>query len=109
VDDPGSLLSLYRKLIRVRRTSPALRHGSLALLPDLPRGVVGWERSGDGERVIVLGNLGDRSVEIAGLAAGRARILASTDDPSGNIKLDRLSLGPNEGIVLRVTPALHIA
>ena len=109
VEDPHSLLSLYRKLMRVRKTSPALLHGSLALLPDLPRGVVGWERIGDGEHVIALGNLGDRSVEIAGLAAERARILAATDDRVGTIKLDRLSLGPNEGIVLRVTPALHIA
>jgi alpha-glucosidase len=107
--DPGSLLSLYRKLIRMRNTSPAIRHGSLALLSGLPRDVVGWERIGDGERVLVLGNLGDRSVEISGREAGRARILAATDDRVGTVKLDRLALGPNEGLVLRVTPALHIA
>jgi alpha-glucosidase len=108
-DDPGSLLSLYRKLIRVRRTSPAIRHGSLALLSDLPRDVVGWERGADGERVLVLANLGERPVVVGGLPAGRARILAATDDRVGRISLDRVGLGPNEGIVLRLAPARHVA
>lgn len=109
VDDPSSLLSLYRRLIRVRRTSPAIRHGSLSLLPGLPWDVVGWERSGNGERVLVLANLGDRPVQVVGLPPGRARILVATDDRMGTIGLDRLDLGPNQGIVLRTAPALRIA
>lgn len=109
VDEPGSLLSLYRKLIRVRRTSPAIRHGSLTLLEGFPRDVVGWERNADGERILVLANLGKQAVEIAGLATGQARILAATDDRAGTISLDRLAVGPNEGIVLRLAPAMHVA
>jgi alpha-glucosidase len=109
VDDPASLLSLYRKLIRVRSTSPAIRHGSLALLSGLPRDVVGWERSAEGELVLVLANLGDRPVEIARPTAGRARILVATDDRAGTISLDRLGLGPNHGIVLRLAPPMHVA
>jgi alpha-glucosidase len=44
--DPGSILHLYRDLLALRRSSPALRTGSLTLLDEEVTGsdVVGWVR-----------------------------------------------------------------
>ncbi|MDY7230376.1 alpha-amylase family glycosyl hydrolase [Hyalangium rubrum] len=58
--DPGSLLHRYRLLIHVRRASPALRLGTLKLLPaskEAPS-VVAFLREAEGERVLVVHNVG---------------------------------------------------
>jgi alpha-glucosidase len=65
--DPGSMLSLTRRLLAARRASPALHEGDWAPL-DAPAGVLAYRRrAGDDERVVLL-NLGDepRPVELAG-------------------------------------------
>ncbi|MHB1137468.1 MAG: alpha-amylase family glycosyl hydrolase [Microthrixaceae bacterium] len=41
--DPTSMLSLYRDLLRLRRSVPALHRGTIELL-DAPEGVVRWRR-----------------------------------------------------------------
>lgn len=77
--DPGSLLSLYRKLIRARHASPALARGSLELLTQRGPVLAFIRRAGD-DRVLVAINLGDR-VERASLAATARRadpLVAST-------------------------------
>jgi glycosidase len=58
--DTGSLLHRYRLLIHVRRASPALRLGSLSLLPhdDKAPSVVAFLREAGGERVLVVHNVG---------------------------------------------------
>jgi glycosidase len=65
--DPGSLLSHYRQLIRVRHVAPALARGSLELLTE--RGpVLAFVRATAGERVLVAVNLGG-ALERVSLAA----------------------------------------
>jgi alpha-amylase len=58
--DTGSLLHRYRLLLHVRRASPALRLGALKPLPrsDAAPGVVAFLREAEGERVLVVHNLG---------------------------------------------------
>jgi alpha-glucosidase len=99
--DSGSLLALYRRLIDLRRRTPALRDGSLDLLPELPPQVLGFVRSAGSERILVVANMGDRSVTVDG-PDGRARILASTGDRSGPLSPERVTLDPLEGIVARL-------
>jgi alpha-glucosidase len=48
--DPESVLSLCRAVLALRRESPALRGGGLALLDDAPEGVLAYERA-DGDDV----------------------------------------------------------
>jgi alpha-glucosidase len=48
--DPESVLSLCRAVLALRRESPALRGGGLALLDDAPQGVLAYERA-DGDDV----------------------------------------------------------
>ncbi|HWN45412.1 MAG TPA: alpha-amylase family glycosyl hydrolase [Thermoanaerobaculia bacterium] len=62
--DPGSLLSLYRKLIRARKSSAALRQGELKLLTSGVKSdpVLAFIRESPGEKVLVLHNLGADAV-----------------------------------------------
>ena len=56
--DPASMLRLYRRLLAVRRESPALRAGAFRLL-DAPGDVLAWERSqGDDRRVCAVNFVG---------------------------------------------------
>jgi glycosidase len=54
--DPGSLLSRYRALIRLRKTARALATGSLTVLETEP-GALAFLREGKGERLLVVHNL----------------------------------------------------
>lgn len=56
--DPGSLLSRYRTLIRLRHASESLRTGALELLP-AAGGVLAFLRKGARETTLVVHNLGD--------------------------------------------------
>ncbi len=55
-DDPRSTLSLFRRLIRVRDGSAALRLGDQTMLDSGPD-VLAWTREGDGERWLVALNM----------------------------------------------------
>jgi alpha-amylase len=58
--DPASLLSHYRRLIRVRKASPALQKGTLRLLSPENRAtpVLSFLRESEGDRILVVHNLG---------------------------------------------------
>ncbi|HEX5853988.1 MAG TPA: alpha-amylase family glycosyl hydrolase [Thermoanaerobaculia bacterium] len=66
--DPGSLLSRYRSLVRARKSSPALRTGTLELLTPASgtSRVLAFVRAEGTERILVLHNVSD-SVAAAGL------------------------------------------
>ena len=83
-DDPGSLLSHYRGLIRQRLDHEALRRGGTVLLDVDEPGVIAFERvggGGDGERVLVAVNVSDRRVE--GLTL---RLSDGTDHDAGGLE-----------------------
>jgi alpha-glucosidase len=63
--DPTSILWLYKRLLAARRASPALRAGVLTLI-DAGDGVVGWDRSHDGDRRRVLVSMTADAVPIEG-------------------------------------------
>ena len=62
-NDPTSILHLYRRLLRLRRTSPALRAGSWCEI-EAPPGVLAYERATDTDRRVVLANFGDEPVAV---------------------------------------------
>ena len=104
VTDPGSLLSLYRRLIAVRRGSPALLRGTHRSMFGAAPDVLAWVREADGERVLVVLNTGDaqRSCTFPRLGATKGEILVATSERSGRVTLDDLRLERFEGIVLRL-------
>jgi alpha-glucosidase len=64
-NDEDSILALYRRLLRIRRQSPALRAGSVVRQP-APPGVLCFERShDDGDRRLVLVNFTAQPVHVA--------------------------------------------
>lgn len=70
--DPGSLLSSYRRLIRLRTDREVLRSGSLELLDAGNPGVLAYLRILGQERFLVVHNLGDVPVAEYGLILPQA-------------------------------------
>ena len=59
-EDAGSMLHLYRRLLKARRDSPALRSGSIALQDSDERLVVYHRHSAADDRLVLLNLSGDR-------------------------------------------------
>ncbi|ADI14564.1 alpha-amylase family glycosyl hydrolase [Truepera radiovictrix] len=62
-EDPDSLLSLYRRLIALRRARPALYAGGVTVL-EAPEGVLALRREAPQETLFVLANLGAEPQEL---------------------------------------------
>ena len=101
--DPASLLNLYRHLVALRRSSPALRHGALRLVDDQPPDLLAWVRTSGDERVLLLANMGDTAATADPSAiASHGEVVASTDGRQGWLPLAGLRLDPREGLLLRL-------
>jgi alpha-glucosidase len=104
-DDPASMLSLFRHLIRYRKGSPALHGGDYRSLPDTPDGCYAYLRTSGPERVLVALNFTDQPLEYRVEPAGEGRLELTTDPtrPTGEpVTLRPLHLRPNEGVVVRL-------
>ena len=102
-DDPISLLTLYRRLIELRRTEPALSVGDYAALPSDEHLMVYMRKAGDRRLVIVLNfSAQPQSFNISDLQA-RAAVLLSTNLDRKQEKLgSELILRANEGVVIEL-------
>ncbi|MDW3219052.1 MAG: alpha-amylase family glycosyl hydrolase [Acidimicrobiales bacterium] len=76
VNDPDSVLALYRRLLQLRRGSTALRAGTMTLAP-LDGDVLRYRRSAGDEHVDVVVNLGTDPVAIPTHLDGRVVIRTS--------------------------------
>jgi alpha-glucosidase len=102
--DPRSTLTLWRRLIALRREEPALRAG--AYEPLRGRGEVLAFRRGpaEGRTLLIALNLGGSAQEFG--FAGRGRVLLSTHlDRAEEGIADMLRLRPDEGLVLETVGA----
>ena len=61
--DPNSLLNHYRRLIHLRHATPALRFGSTEVISMFNSSIVAYTREFEGEKVIVLVNLYNGTLE----------------------------------------------
>ena len=101
--DDRSLCSFYRRVIRTRRGSAALRWGTYRSLPSA-RGVFAYAREHEGERLAVALNFTDaeRPFSLPG-SGSRAHVVHSTHPGRDATAAGaRLVLAPNEGLLLRV-------
>jgi alpha-glucosidase len=105
-DDPASILALYRRLIRSRTGSAALRGGDYRSLPDAPDGCFAYLRAAGEERLLVALNFTGQPLEYrTGLGAERGRLELATDPERAageEVGLRPLRLGPDEGVVVRL-------
>jgi alpha-glucosidase len=101
--DPESLLNLYRRLLRLRRGSPALQTGSYRVLEEAPSGVFAYLRVGGGERYLVAVNFLDQPRRLR-LPPGTQGIVVCGTDRSreGEDAETILSLAPVEACTVRL-------
>lgn len=88
-EDPASMLSLYRRLIGLRRESGALRRGSYRPLDGMPRDVFGYVRAEGDERWLVALNFGSQPVvlDTIGVAEGDTADGATRSPATGTLRL----------------------
>ena len=97
-----SLLSLYRRLIALRRSRPALvagRYVGVAASDD----ILAYRREQDGDRLLVVLNLGGKPATFALPQGDAGRILLSTRRDGVDETVAReLAVQPNEGLILEL-------
>lgn len=98
--DPRSFLSLYKALLKTRRGSDALKHGSYRSL-DLGKDVFGFVREFDLERYTIILNFSSEEKIINSRAIKGKVILSSMMDYEEPPHMkNELLLRPNEGLIL---------
>jgi alpha-glucosidase len=95
--DPQSMLNLYRRLIALRKTSPALLHGATAKV-HADGAVLSYERRSPEQHLAIHLNLGEAAQAVS---LERGRILFSSHSHHDAVA-GRLSLAPAEGVVLLI-------
>jgi len=102
-DDPSSLLSLYRRLIWLRKRTPALRVGSYASLPEMPADVFAFVRAAGSQRALTAINFAREpaTLELPAEFSGAAIACSSEMRRQGEqVTGSVLNLEPYEGCVL---------
>jgi glycosidase len=99
LDDAGSMLNLYRGLLGLRRRVAPLRLGTYRPLADMPEQVYGYAREYQAEIVITLLNFSDEACDVT-LTDGEHMVLLSTHLDRAGPETSRLTLRPNEGVVV---------
>jgi alpha-glucosidase len=113
VEDPGSMLALHRRLIALRRGSPALVSGE-HLPVDVRGHVYTFVRATGDQAFLVALNLNDlpRTVELPAWC-GNGTVVLSTRDHAAAERATGASIevGANEGLIIRLDrpPALRIS
>jgi len=96
--DPRSLLSFYRRMLALRRSSVPLRLGSYRTI-EAPNGVFAYTREADGQSVDVALNFTD-SERVLVMPKGDL-VLSTDDDRRAGERVEGLVLKPNEGVISR--------
>lgn len=102
--DPDSTLNLVRRLLTMRRRRAALQAGSQRSV-DAATGLFAYLRELD-ERLLAVVNFTAEHVPLGSELAGPATVELSTDparEQGGAVRLERLVLEPDEGLLLRLT------
>jgi alpha-glucosidase len=102
-EDPGSVLATYRRVIALRRSSEALRSGTLRLVETGTSDVLSWSREVAREQILVVVNFADapRETHVGSDGVAYRALTGSHLDPASPTPAGDLSLRPLEAVVLR--------
>jgi alpha-glucosidase len=107
--DPNSILNVYRRLLALRRTNPALANGSyIALNQDDPNVLSYLRKQGD-ETVLVVLNMSASPQKVSfnlaphGFASPKLSVLLSTSSSSATATAGALTLEPFAVYIAKVT------
>lgn len=99
-DDPTSLLTYYRRLLAMRRATPALVAGEYVALPEGTEDVLLFTRSTAEQRILVALNFSEQPQTIRlSMDIARARVLCRDPGRSSGATGARLSLAPFEAFI----------
>lgn len=98
--DDDSLLNMYRALLRLRRSMPALQGGTLDLISDpaMDENILAYKRSGKNQTLLIVLNFGEKTVQFRN-PADYQKIIFSTRMPQ-SANLPKFQLPPYAGIIL---------
>jgi alpha-glucosidase len=100
--DPDSMLSLYRRLIAIRRAQPALSVGSYKPVVAEAQ-VVAYLREIEGQRWLVALNLGPRPAQLPLDVLGEGQIVIATESRREKQRVQgRLILTGDDAVVIRL-------
>ena len=101
--DPNSLLNLYHRLIRLRRSELALSVGSYTpVVADTPD-ILAYIRSASGIRFLVVLNLGHRPAELSLETLGTGTVVVASDrEREGTLIKKTVPLLGDDGVVIRL-------
>jgi alpha-glucosidase len=99
-EDPNSMLTLYRRLIALRRAEPALHLGTYAAGP-LDNHVMTYLRQAGSGRCLIALNFSDRVQQVTFKGTGRIKLSTHLDRDAERCD-NLLTLRPHEGIVLEI-------
>ena len=98
--DPHSMLSLYRRLIRLRKSTPALAEGSYRALDSAPEDCLVFYRDTPAQHLVIALNFSAEPREID-LPAGIILLSTIPTRPARSTK-SPLTLAPNEAVVMEI-------
>jgi alpha-glucosidase len=102
LDDPGSLLSFYRRFLRLRKQTPALVVGEYMPLLEESQQCLAFLRSSpdDGQTCLVVLNMSDQPQSVRPVPGARTGyMLFSSSKRSRKVRLSPLSLSPFEVLI----------
>jgi glycosidase len=98
LDEPGSVLNMYRRLLAIRRWSPALRRGSFKTDPASDEQTLAYRRETDDEGLTVVINFADVPNQVV---VEHGFVVFSTLHPNREVEVTgSISLEPHEGVIL---------
>jgi alpha-glucosidase len=100
---PRSMLSLYHRLIELRRAEPALAIGDFAALP-AGEDLMAYVRKAKDRRILIVLNLGSkpRSFDLTELACSARLLLSTYLDVGPQCLQDNAALRPDEGLIIEL-------
>lgn len=99
--DPTSLLSFYRAILRLRRAELALAAGDIAIV-EASEAILAYERRHNGRRLLVALNFRSEAATMPLAKAGRILLSSYPDQTRVLREGSRLELRPNEGVVFEL-------
>jgi alpha-glucosidase len=100
--DSRSMLTLYRRLLELRRREPALNIGSYTAVP-AQGNLLAYRRQSGGTRFLIVLNLGNEDAVLTGaVPAEKIELSTYLDREEGAPFEGRLELRPAEGVVVRL-------
>jgi alpha-glucosidase len=105
-DDPGSILTLYRRLLELRRSDPVLLGGQYSPLAT-GDGWLAYLRHADGRRLLVLLNLTSLTLPVELDAPGLPAVVVLSTHPGreGVTVGPHVTLAPDEGLIVALPEA----